>query len=415
MPDERHVDELLGGYVDAELDPATRAGVEAHLHACSVCRRDLEALQALQATLRAIEVPDPGPGYWARFSPRVLDRLADAAAQPPNEGPAPMLERLTGWFLPRGRPAWPRFAGAFASVMLITYIGMRGFRSDEIRIEPTKERTARETSRAPTAPTPALEQKAAAQQPVPSVSQPLEPPSLPPASPPRGEPMPRRDTGSLVEADKAEEGGASGRTSAPQTQQTFEKATPDAGQRSKTTLDALKLAAPKSATSPASSGEAMNLNAAVEAEVSVEADVAAGPIHEFVDAALAADIAAAERVRAELDTSTDVDPRDLEHMDAWLRQPPTRSPAAKEANRSAAEAVAEAEAYPALDALLWPRRQRQEFRPQVEELARRLMRQAETSPALRDRAGAYLTWLVESAPDAASRAAWQLHLDALPR
>ena len=430
MPDERHVDDLLGAYVDAELDAAARAGVETHLHACATCRRDLEALQSLQATLRHLEVPDPGQGYWAQFSPRVLERLGDAAPQASEVGPVPVLERLARWFLPQGRLAWPRFAGAFAGLMLVTYIGMRGFRSDEIRIEPAKHRAARETSSAPTAPAPTMEPKPVGRTTVPPAAPQLEAERLAPVSPTPDRPRIRQDSKAAEEADKAE--GATA-TSPPLTRQTLEKSAPDVSQRSETALQDLKkptpqatpspapFAAPPSPTPPPSEEAALNLSAPVGTERSLQADASAAPIHAFVAAALAGDMRTAQEVRTEFAKRVDADPLDLEHMDAWLPPPQPlgvmggRASPRKQSYSSATEATAATPDYAALDALVWPRRQRQEFRPQVEELARRLVRQAQAAPALRQRADAYLTWLVETAPDAATRAEWQMQLDALAR
>ena len=156
-------------------------------------------------------------------------------------------------------------------------------------------------------------------------------------------------------------------------------------------------------------------------ERSMQADASAAPIHAFVAAALAGDMRTAQEARTEVAKRVDADPRDLEHMDAWLRRPPPlgviggRAFARKHSQSSATEATAETPDYAALDALVWPRRHAQEFRPQVEELARRLVREAQATPALRQRADAYLTWLVETAPDAATRAEWQMQLDALAR
>ncbi|HZL85995.1 MAG TPA: zf-HC2 domain-containing protein [Candidatus Krumholzibacteria bacterium] len=420
MPDGRHVDDLLGAYVDAELDAAARAGVETHLRACATCRRDLEALQSLQATLRHLEVPDPGQGYWAQFSPRVLERLGDAATQASDGGPMPLLERLARWFLPQGRLAWPRFAGAFAGVMLVTYIGMRGFRSDEIRIEPAKDRAAREPASAPTALAPTEEPKSAARSAAPPAAPQLEPKRTAPASPEPDRPRIRQGAKVAKETDKAGEGAAA--TSPPPAQQTFEKQAPDVRPRSETALQDLKKPVPQVAPSPAPSEEAaLNLTAPVQTERSLQADASAGPIHTFIAAALAGEVTTAQEARTELAMLADADALDLEHMDAWLRQPLQlrayggAATGRKKSQSSAMEATAAAPDYAALDALLWPRRHAQEFRPQVEELARRLVRQTQVTPALRERADAYLTWLVETAPDAATRAEWQMQLDALAR
>ena len=48
----KHVKDLLGPYLDAELDDKARARVEQHLDQCGACRRELESLQALHQMVK---------------------------------------------------------------------------------------------------------------------------------------------------------------------------------------------------------------------------------------------------------------------------------------------------------------------------------------------------------------------------
>src|SRR5262245_34212674 len=136
MPENGHVGERLSAYLDDELEPKVRAAVAAHLAACATCAGELEELRQLQASLLETSVPDPGPAYWASFTNRVQVRLSSAAADAPSR----WLERLSSWLLPSGGLGWVRLAGAFATVTLVAYLGMRGFRPESAgRIEPLQQ------------------------------------------------------------------------------------------------------------------------------------------------------------------------------------------------------------------------------------------------------------------------------------
>lgn len=57
--------ELVTGYVDAALDDAARAEVEAHLAECAVCREQAEAERQLRAALRTLPAAEPRQGFEA--------------------------------------------------------------------------------------------------------------------------------------------------------------------------------------------------------------------------------------------------------------------------------------------------------------------------------------------------------------
>jgi predicted anti-sigma-YlaC factor YlaD len=64
--------DTLNLYLDGELEPQSRAAVEAHLSACAGCRGELDALRAVFADLEAL-APTPPP---IDLAPLVLARLA---------------------------------------------------------------------------------------------------------------------------------------------------------------------------------------------------------------------------------------------------------------------------------------------------------------------------------------------------
>ena len=64
------VRERLSAWLDGELAPEERLEVAAHLEVCEKCRRELAALERLDAALGSLDAPTP-----ARLAARVLDRL----------------------------------------------------------------------------------------------------------------------------------------------------------------------------------------------------------------------------------------------------------------------------------------------------------------------------------------------------
>jgi len=64
------VRERLSAWLDGELSPEERREVAAHLEVCEKCRRELAALERLDAALGNLDAPTP-----ARLTARVLDRL----------------------------------------------------------------------------------------------------------------------------------------------------------------------------------------------------------------------------------------------------------------------------------------------------------------------------------------------------
>src|SRR5687768_8965004 len=68
---------LLPAYHDGELDPATRAQVEEHLHTCPACAAELDRLRAISEPLRALRNVEPTPQHWSRFRDAIDDAADD--------------------------------------------------------------------------------------------------------------------------------------------------------------------------------------------------------------------------------------------------------------------------------------------------------------------------------------------------
>lgn len=83
----QHVSDHLSALLDDELDPAVRAGVEAHLRGCEACAADLAGLRLVVAEARAAAGRDAPPprdlwsGIHARIASPGTASFADAAAR----------------------------------------------------------------------------------------------------------------------------------------------------------------------------------------------------------------------------------------------------------------------------------------------------------------------------------------------
>lgn len=125
----KHVLQELESYVDGALSPEDRTRVESHLESCDECRAALVREREFASALARTSVPDPGAAYFDGFAPRVAARLERAK----QAEAARRYERWIAWLIPRGRFAWVRAAGALATLTLVTYVGMRGFRPESLR------------------------------------------------------------------------------------------------------------------------------------------------------------------------------------------------------------------------------------------------------------------------------------------
>ena len=73
---------LITGYLDGELDRDSQDKLEAHMQACSVCKREYESMKGLVVGTDAIfSVEEPPEEVWDTFLDEVYNRT----------------ERQTGW------------------------------------------------------------------------------------------------------------------------------------------------------------------------------------------------------------------------------------------------------------------------------------------------------------------------------
>ena len=64
--------ERIEPWLDGELPSMSARAFEAHLDGCRRCQAEVRALESLYASLRAIQVRDPGPALTERILDRVL-------------------------------------------------------------------------------------------------------------------------------------------------------------------------------------------------------------------------------------------------------------------------------------------------------------------------------------------------------
>ena len=88
-----HVTELLGAYLDGELESGLEKQVRSHLVVCHDCRRELAAVQSLSGLLRS----DPKPLIdTAAFA----DRLEAQLPGRPDETSASLNRQTIWWLIP---------------------------------------------------------------------------------------------------------------------------------------------------------------------------------------------------------------------------------------------------------------------------------------------------------------------------
>jgi hypothetical protein len=71
----KKIKELLGAYLDGELEEGKQRIVEEHLKVCIECSEQLEALRLLNKKVKEEKIPLPPEGYWDNFSKRVMGKL----------------------------------------------------------------------------------------------------------------------------------------------------------------------------------------------------------------------------------------------------------------------------------------------------------------------------------------------------
>jgi len=76
-----HVRERISAYIDRELTPSDRAGVELHLRECAECAREVDELRAVDEVARGSDFEAPA-GYFEVLPGRLRARLSPRARAP---------------------------------------------------------------------------------------------------------------------------------------------------------------------------------------------------------------------------------------------------------------------------------------------------------------------------------------------
>jgi TonB family protein len=112
-----HVEDLLGPYLDAELDDKARARVEQHLKECAECRRELESLQALHQMVKQKDTgPELADDYWDWHRSQVWKKVRLARRE----------RRQRSWY--GGRFMWLRLATVTAGAAVVVIAVFAGWR-----------------------------------------------------------------------------------------------------------------------------------------------------------------------------------------------------------------------------------------------------------------------------------------------
>jgi len=71
MRDCHNVHEQLSAYLDGELSPTERGGMQTHLNTCAGCRAELERFEQLDAELGSMPFPDVPAHVWNSVAARI--------------------------------------------------------------------------------------------------------------------------------------------------------------------------------------------------------------------------------------------------------------------------------------------------------------------------------------------------------
>lgn len=450
----KHVQPELDAYLDRALAPQDRARVESHLEVCGDCRTALARARDFAAALGDTRAPDPGAAYWSRFAARVETRLERHRSADPARG----YERWTSWLFPRGRFAWVRAAGAVATVTLVTYIGMRGFRPESLRqvsevVE--RERAPATVPNPPpgdTPPAPQVDEPSRLEAEAPgtrSVSDGVSPRSNVEVEDFRAAVDPKKVALPSTVAEETSQAAESPETSKPSVALPVERdaveSSPLEGLADKAERaaagassfeDARIVVEPHVAPSPSAPGLAAeevrrqrreaqvretlvlperDLTYGATLRKELKARSIADPVEAFVTAAVASDtsLAAAALLRFQAEPAHAA--VEAEKMRRWLVSASDRHVRGGRSDRNLAASAppADGASLLLLYELAWPRRHSVPMRPLLEVLAARLASGA-TDAGLRLAARETLAWLVATSATDAERSTWQAKLDSLP-
>jgi anti-sigma factor RsiW len=106
---DRHVGEMLSGYIDGELTQQARQRVRLHCESCGDCRRELERLEDMRKRVRQARLSDLDQDAWR-------EKMNDSAVK--HTRGAGWLLLIGGALLGGGLLAYEVFSGASELSML---------------------------------------------------------------------------------------------------------------------------------------------------------------------------------------------------------------------------------------------------------------------------------------------------------
>lgn len=143
MKNCENIQELLGPYIDNELDTTKVEQVKMHLTECAACRELLTAYESIDdLTTKAYDY-DPGEEYWDTFNLRLHQRMERRAARPAEaSGLSSVLTRL--FTLPV-----MRVAVVVAPVVLVALVGVFIYQNQldqKMAVQPSMEVASNQTA-----------------------------------------------------------------------------------------------------------------------------------------------------------------------------------------------------------------------------------------------------------------------------
>ena len=109
-------EQLLTDFIDHEVPPEKKDGVERHLAGCASCREFLAAVRSVNDPLRPVRAAEPGPHVWANIRERIEAK------------PAPLFAGVRDWL---DEVLWgfrPTFVyGSLVAAMCVVLVVPAGF------------------------------------------------------------------------------------------------------------------------------------------------------------------------------------------------------------------------------------------------------------------------------------------------
>ncbi|MBI5603993.1 MAG: hypothetical protein HY879_11615 [Deltaproteobacteria bacterium] len=107
----KKIKKLTGGYFQSLLSPDLVQGVDRHLAACPVCKKEYQETQEVLDLLNRDRLPDPGPDFWKGLNSRIM---AQVGLSRPHSLKVPWYKKIGS------NPfTWPGYAWVTALILIL--------------------------------------------------------------------------------------------------------------------------------------------------------------------------------------------------------------------------------------------------------------------------------------------------------